>query len=81
MYGYANQPMTGSIHPGSRPLRSLHRTSGTSLFGADPPAAAAAPSALQTFMDKEYAGVKTKYILGGLAVAGLGYYGYTKGWF
>lgn len=36
---------------------------------------------LKAFAEKETMGVKNKYLFGGLAVAGLAYFGYTRGWF
>lgn len=36
---------------------------------------------MKAFMDKTTMGVANKYLIGGAAVIGLGYYGYTKGWF
>jgi len=51
---------------------------GRSVFGATEPGAL---DKLKEFMDKETMGVKNKYLLAGAAALGVGYYGYTKGWF
>lgn len=36
---------------------------------------------LKAFFEKETLGVKNKYLAIGALALGLGYYGYTKGWF
>lgn len=48
-----------------------------SIFGADPTAL----DKLKDFMNKETAGVKNKFLVAGAVALGVGYYGYTKGWF
>lgn len=75
MYGY--QIPNRTVH------RAVYNTSGLSpVFGADPaPAAPGALDKLKAFMDQETVGVKNKYLLAGAAALGVGYYGYTKGWF
>ncbi len=82
MYGYQI--------PNSTVRRAVYNTSGMSpvfgrspVFGADPapPPLLGALDKLKTFMDQETMGVKNKYLLAGAAALGVGYYGYTKGWF
>lgn len=47
------------------------------MTGADP----TLTDKLKTFMDSQTMGVANKYLIGGALVLGVGYYGYTKGWF
>ncbi len=76
MYGYGNSYAPPQASYGSYAMQPP-QTGGASLFGAEP----GALDKLKTFMDQETAGVKNKYLLAGAAALGLGYYGYTKGWF
>ncbi len=81
MYGYSNQyaPSAYSAYGMQAP-----RTGGTSVFGAQSGLFGAEPSTLdnlKAFMEKETMGVKNKFLLAGAAALGVGYYGYTKGWF
>ncbi len=69
MFGYA--PPQGSYGQYSYAM-SAPRTGGPDEGALDK---------LKAFMDKETAGVKNKYLVAGAAALGLGYYGYTKGWF
>ncbi len=75
MYGYSNAPAQYGSY--GQYAMSPPQTGGASLFGAEP----GALDKLKAFMDKETAGVKNKYLMAGAAALGLGYYGYTKGWF
>ncbi len=49
----------------------------TGMFGAEP----STLDNLKAFMEKETMGVKNKFLIAGAAALGVGYYGYTKGWF
>ncbi len=73
MYGYSNP--TAQYASYSQYAMTPPQTGG--LFGAEP----STLDNLKAFMDKETAGVKNKYLLAGAAALGIGYYGYTKGWF
>ncbi len=67
--------------PNSTVRNAVDYSTGNALWA---PATGAEPGALdklKEFMDKETAGVKNKYLLAGAAALGIGYYGYTKGWF
>lgn len=79
-YGYGNAVRYVPLQvPSAGYATEPPRTGGMSLFGADP--APGALDKLKAFMDQETAGVKNKYLLAGAAALGVGYYGYTKGWF
>lgn len=71
MYGYSNANKQSNYHQGW--AGNMVHT------GADP--APAPLDQLKAFMEKETMGVKNKFLLGGAVVLGVGYYGYTKGWF
>jgi|APFre7841882590_1041340.scaffolds.fasta_scaffold00120_14 hypothetical protein len=75
MYGYATQYPQAQAY-GTYAMQPP-QTGGASVFGAEP----GALDKLKAFMDKETAGVKNKYLVGGALALGVGYYGYTKGWF
>ncbi len=81
-YGYGNAVsyVPPQVHSAGYAMQPP-RTGGMSLFGADPAPAPGALDKLKAFMDQETAGVKNKYLLAGAAALGVGYYGYTKGWF
>lgn len=68
-----NNPVFFNRHPMARHNPILSRTStGGTLDDA------------KAFLDKEslgIAGVKNSYVLAAAVVAGVGYYGYTQGWF
>lgn len=65
MYGY-NTAFVGSR--GHNPMASRHST-GLSLDEA------------KSWLEEESFGVKRKYLAIGAVVLGVGYYGYTQGWF
>lgn len=74
MYGYRAPAQAYSSY-GQYAMQAPQ--TGGLVFGAEP----GALDKLKAFMDKETAGVKNKYLVGGAIALGVGYYGYTKGWF
>jgi hypothetical protein len=77
MYGYSNQYAPASTGYSGYGAMQAPRTGGASIFGAEP----STLDNLKAFMEKETMGVKNKFLLAGAAALGVGYYGYTKGWF
>ena len=75
MYGYS-QPSQQYASYGQYAMQPP-QTGGMAGFGAEP----STLDNLKAFMEKETAGVKNKYLVGGALALGVGYYGYTKGWF
>ena len=72
MYGYQNRQQNFHNSPYANGL--VHT-------GADPAAPPTTLDNLKAFMTKTTMGVQNQYLIGGALVLGVGYYGYTKGWF